>query len=68
MPWLGGLLSGSRPAYRYLHESAVSFAAAEEAVRMLEAAGLEPLQPARLSGGIAFLLQGIKEICLHHRP
>ncbi len=64
MPWLGGLLSGSRATYRYLYESVVSFAAPEEVARMLRAAGLKPLEPERLSGGIAFLLQGLKEICL----
>jgi len=64
MPWLGGLLSGSRPTYRYLYESVISFAAPEEVERMLEAAGLRSLPPERLSGGIAFLLQGLKEICL----
>jgi demethylmenaquinone methyltransferase/2-methoxy-6-polyprenyl-1,4-benzoquinol methylase len=62
MPWLGGLLSGSRPTYRYLYESVSSFLAPEEVQRMLEAAGLRPLQPERLSGGIAFLLQGLKNL------
>ena len=62
MPWLGGLLSGSRPTYRYLYESVVSFLAPEEVARMLEVAGLRPLRPERLSSGIAFLLQGLKNL------
>jgi demethylmenaquinone methyltransferase/2-methoxy-6-polyprenyl-1,4-benzoquinol methylase len=60
MPCLGDLLSGSRPAYRYLYESVISFAALEEVVQLLRAAGMRPLKPERLTGGIVFLLQGIK--------
>jgi demethylmenaquinone methyltransferase/2-methoxy-6-polyprenyl-1,4-benzoquinol methylase len=61
MPWIGGLLSGSRPTYRYLYESVISFVTPREVERILEAAGLKPLEPERLTGGIAFLLQGVKE-------
>jgi demethylmenaquinone methyltransferase/2-methoxy-6-polyprenyl-1,4-benzoquinol methylase len=62
MPWLGGLLSGSRRTYRYLYESVISFASPGEVAEMLRAAGLRPLEPERLSGGIAFLLQGLKNL------
>jgi demethylmenaquinone methyltransferase/2-methoxy-6-polyprenyl-1,4-benzoquinol methylase len=67
MPWIGGLLSGSRPTYRYLYESVISFVTPREVERILEAAGLKPLEPERLTGGIAFLLQGVKETCFHGR-
>jgi demethylmenaquinone methyltransferase/2-methoxy-6-polyprenyl-1,4-benzoquinol methylase len=61
MTWLGGLLSGSRPTYRYLYESVVSFVTPEEVARMIGSAGLQPHEPQRLTGGIAFLLQGAKD-------
>ncbi len=62
MPWLGGLLSGSRPTYRYLYESVISFLRPEEVLALMKDSGLEPLQPVRLSGGIAFLIQGLKNL------
>ena len=62
MPWLGGLLSGSRPTYRYLYESVISFLRPEELLALMKASGLKPLQPVRLSGGIAFLIQGLKNL------
>jgi demethylmenaquinone methyltransferase/2-methoxy-6-polyprenyl-1,4-benzoquinol methylase len=62
MPWLGGLISGSRPTYRYLYESVISFLRPEEVLALMKASGLKPLRPVRLSGGIAFLIQGIKNL------
>lgn len=39
MPWLGGLMSGDKAAYRYLSESAANFPCGQDLVTILQAAG-----------------------------
>jgi demethylmenaquinone methyltransferase/2-methoxy-6-polyprenyl-1,4-benzoquinol methylase len=39
IPWIGGLVSGDREAYRYLPDSSEAFLSAEELVGRMVAAG-----------------------------
>lgn len=61
MPWLGGLISGSRDAYTYLPESIKKFPAAERLREMMMRAGFAETKYELLTGGIAALHVGIKE-------
>jgi demethylmenaquinone methyltransferase/2-methoxy-6-polyprenyl-1,4-benzoquinol methylase len=54
VPWLGGLISGSRE-YRYLQESIAAFPPPEEFVAVMEAAGLRVLEARPLTFGVATL-------------
>jgi demethylmenaquinone methyltransferase/2-methoxy-6-polyprenyl-1,4-benzoquinol methylase len=54
VPWLGGLLSGSRE-YRYLQRSIAAFPPSEEFTRTMSAAGLRVLETAPLTFGVSNL-------------
>jgi demethylmenaquinone methyltransferase/2-methoxy-6-polyprenyl-1,4-benzoquinol methylase len=54
VPWLGGLLSGSRE-YRYLQRSIAAFPAPEEFSALLETAGLRVLEARPLTFGVCHL-------------
>ncbi len=54
VPWIGGLLSGSRE-YRYLQRSIAAFPPAEEFAKTMEAADLEVLEVVPLTFGVAHL-------------
>ena len=58
LPWLGGLLSGSRSAYEYLPDSISKFPDQEALVSMMRAAGFAEVEFENLSGGIAALHTG----------
>ncbi len=55
LPWIGGLLSGSRGAYEYLPDSISKFPDQEMLAAMMHAAGFEGVSFENLSGGIAAL-------------
>ncbi|HTT63213.1 MAG TPA: bifunctional demethylmenaquinone methyltransferase/2-methoxy-6-polyprenyl-1,4-benzoquinol methylase UbiE [Bryobacteraceae bacterium] len=55
LPAIGGALSGSRDAYRYLPESVRKFPSPEELAGMLRAAGFARVEYERLTGGIVAL-------------
>lgn len=55
LPWIGGLLSGSRNAYEYLPDSIAKFPNQEKLADMMRAAGFEDVEFENLSGGIAAL-------------
>ena len=59
LPWIGGLLSGSREAYQYLPASVRCFPGAEELADDMEAAGFEQVEFRRLTGGIVALHSGV---------
>ncbi|HEX4338143.1 MAG TPA: bifunctional demethylmenaquinone methyltransferase/2-methoxy-6-polyprenyl-1,4-benzoquinol methylase UbiE [Polyangiaceae bacterium] len=54
VPWLGGLISGSRE-YRYLQKSIAAFPPAEEFAAVMQAAGLDVLETRPLTFGVATL-------------
>jgi demethylmenaquinone methyltransferase/2-methoxy-6-polyprenyl-1,4-benzoquinol methylase len=55
LPWIGGALSGSRDAYRYLPESVRKFPAAPELAEDMRRAGFENVSFEYLTGGIVAL-------------
>ena len=58
LPWLGGLVSGSRDAYTYLPESVRKFPAAPELAAMMHCAGFADVSFEYLTGGIVALHLG----------
>ena len=54
VPWLGGLISGSRE-YRYLQKSIAAFPPPEEFAKVMTAAGLDVLETRPLTFGVACL-------------
>ena len=54
VPFLGGLLSGSRE-YRYLQQSIAAFPPPEEFAAVMQGAGLEMLETRPLTFGVATL-------------
>ena len=54
VPWLGGLISGSRE-YRYLQRSIAAFPSAEDFSRTMDEAGLTVLEARPLTFGVATL-------------
>jgi demethylmenaquinone methyltransferase/2-methoxy-6-polyprenyl-1,4-benzoquinol methylase len=55
LPWIGGLISGSRDAYTYLPESVRKFPAAPELAAMMHSAGFAQVSFEYLTGGIVAL-------------
>jgi demethylmenaquinone methyltransferase/2-methoxy-6-polyprenyl-1,4-benzoquinol methylase len=58
LPWIGGVVSGDREAYRYLPRSVAAWPAPEELLATLRAAGLEDCGWQALTRGIACLHWG----------
>jgi demethylmenaquinone methyltransferase/2-methoxy-6-polyprenyl-1,4-benzoquinol methylase len=58
LPWIGGALSGSRDAYRYLPESVGKFPAAPELADQMRRAGFSDVSFEYLTGGIVALHLG----------
>ena len=58
LPWIGGLLSGSRGAYEYLPDSISKFPNQETLASMMRAAGFADVRFENLSGGVAALHTG----------
>ncbi len=60
MPALGGSISGSRPTYRWLFDSVMSFPRPREVAALMEEEGLEGVSFRPLTGGIAWLHGGVR--------
>jgi demethylmenaquinone methyltransferase / 2-methoxy-6-polyprenyl-1,4-benzoquinol methylase len=60
LPWVGGLISGSRDAYSYLPESIKKFPGAEGLAGQMQAAGFAGVQFERLTFGAVALHLGKK--------
>lgn len=60
LPWIGGMISGSRDAYTYLPESIKKFPSAERLGEMMTQAGFVEARYELLTGGIAALHVGMK--------
>ena len=58
LPWIGGIVSGSRGAYEYLPDSISKFPDQEGLASMMRAAGFADVRFENLSGGIAALHVG----------
>ncbi|MFH0766271.1 MAG: bifunctional demethylmenaquinone methyltransferase/2-methoxy-6-polyprenyl-1,4-benzoquinol methylase UbiE [Calditrichota bacterium] len=61
IPFLGGLISRDREAYKYLSASIQSFLSPEAMCELMRSAGLQSTKAFSLSGGICWLFEGIKE-------
>jgi len=55
LPWIGGALSGSRDAYRYLPASIEKFLSADDLASRMRAAGFRSIQFIRMTGGTVAL-------------
>ncbi len=55
---VGGVVSGSADAYRYLSASIDNFPKPERILELMQAAGLRKLRSERLTGGIAYIYRG----------
>jgi len=60
LPWVGGLISGSRDAYSYLPESIRKFPGAEGLAQQMQAAGFSGVEFERLTFGAVALHVGKK--------
>ena len=60
LPWIGGMISGSRDAYSYLPKSIRKFPGAEELARQMQAAGFSAVEFERLTFGAVALHLGRK--------
>ena len=58
LPWMGGLISGSRSAYTYLPASVQKFPDQSQLSLLMEQAGLDQVRYENLTGGIAALHMG----------
>ncbi|NOY05807.1 MAG: ubiquinone/menaquinone biosynthesis methyltransferase [Chlorobi bacterium] len=55
MPFLGGLLTGDRAAYRYLVRSSAAFPCGDAFAGLMNSAGLQVTEVKRLHGGVVFI-------------
>lgn len=60
LPWVGGMISGSRDAYSYLPESIRKFPGAENLASQMKAAGFTRVEFERMTGGAVALHLGYK--------
>jgi demethylmenaquinone methyltransferase/2-methoxy-6-polyprenyl-1,4-benzoquinol methylase len=60
LPWVGGMVSGSRDAYTYLPESIKKFPGAEELATAMRSAGFSRVEFDRMTGGAVALHLGWK--------
>jgi demethylmenaquinone methyltransferase/2-methoxy-6-polyprenyl-1,4-benzoquinol methylase len=60
IPAVGGIVSGSSRAYRYLSSSIAGFPGPDEIISLMKTEGLRKLQAERLTCGIAYLYRGKK--------
>ena len=61
LPRIGGLVSGSRGAYKYLPDSVSKFPDQRNLAEMMRKVGFVNVEYSNLTGGIAAIHQGIKE-------
>ena len=60
LPWVGGMVSGSRDAYSYLPESIKKFPGAEDLAKAMRSAGFKRVEFERMTGGAVALHLGWK--------
>lgn len=62
IPWAGGLMSGHKEVYRYLHDSIMSFSEEHNVMAAMKQAGFFEVHHRKLTGGIANLYMGKKKL------
>ncbi len=67
LPWLGGIVSGSRSAYQYLPDSVSRFPDQKQLAALMRTIGFEEVEYKNLTGGIAALHLGKKPQRLQQR-
>ena len=60
IPVVGGILSGSREAYRYLATSIGDFLPRDRILELLASTRLSEIHARRMTGGIAYLFSGVR--------
>ena len=60
IPWAGGLISGQKEVYRYLHDSIMAFSEEHDVMAEMQAAGFSHVSYQKLTGGVANLYIGEK--------
>ena len=60
MPWIGGIISGDKAAYKYLPASVMAFPAPETFCGMISAAGFRDVRHRSFSGGLCRMYIGEK--------
>jgi demethylmenaquinone methyltransferase / 2-methoxy-6-polyprenyl-1,4-benzoquinol methylase len=60
LPWVGGVVSGSREAYTYLPESIRKFPGAEDLAARMRGAGFARVEFERMTAGVVALHLGTK--------
>jgi len=58
IPFVGGIVSGSRSGYRYLASSIGDFPRRDSVVELMQGADLDRVRAERLTGGIAYIYRG----------
>jgi demethylmenaquinone methyltransferase/2-methoxy-6-polyprenyl-1,4-benzoquinol methylase len=61
IPWAGGLISGQKEVYCYLHRSIMAFPEPAEVMAMMHKAGFSQISYRKLTGGIVNLYKGKKQ-------
>jgi demethylmenaquinone methyltransferase/2-methoxy-6-polyprenyl-1,4-benzoquinol methylase len=61
IPWAGGLISGQKEVYCYLHRSIMTFPEPVEVMAMMHKAGFSQISYRKLTGGIVNLYRGEKQ-------
>jgi demethylmenaquinone methyltransferase/2-methoxy-6-polyprenyl-1,4-benzoquinol methylase len=60
IPWAGGLMSGHKEVYHYLHDSIMAFSEEHDVMAVMQLAGFSEVLCRKLTGGIANLYIGEK--------
>ena len=61
LPFIGGLISGNKSAYRYLPESVLKFPKPDKVCEMLRIAGFEQVEAKAFTFGLCRMFTGIKK-------
>jgi len=60
IPFIGGIVSGNKHAYRYFNETVETFSYGEEFVQLMKEAGFREVKIHSLSFGVAAIYEGVK--------
>lgn len=60
LPWVGGMISGNREAYRFLADSILNFQEPDDTAEMMRCAGFQQVRVHRFTFGVATLIVGEK--------
>ncbi len=60
IPFIGGIVSGNKRAYRYFHETVETFSYGEEFAQLMKEAGFKEVKMHRMTLGVAIIYEGVK--------